>query len=94
MQRWDTDKNVRRCQFCDSHVTPEFRRVCGDEDGIVHRCRNCDTYSRIGSGSPAGRDVTTPDPLNQPTRFAGSFEDLIGSIRATTRNISTDGGSE
>ncbi|WP_256545939.1 DUF7563 family protein [Halobellus inordinatus] len=62
----ESDDN--RCRHCGAHVTHDFRRVYGDQDGNVHRCRECDTAVRIQQGSAAGRDVRTPDPQESPGR--------------------------
>ena len=32
---------ARTCLHCNSHVSDEFVRVCGDEQRRVHRCPNC-----------------------------------------------------
>ncbi|MFC6826852.1 DUF7563 family protein [Halopelagius fulvigenes] len=63
-----TEAQLRECEYCGSHVTRNFRRVYGDVDGVVHRCRECDTLVRLQQGSAAGRDVPTPDPQNTPGR--------------------------
>ncbi|AGC34418.1 Zn ribbon [Haloarcula virus HVTV-2] len=31
------------CQGCDGHVSAEFARVMGDNDGVVHACPDCST---------------------------------------------------
>jgi hypothetical protein len=56
------------CQYCGSHVTPEFARQFGDRHDTVHRCGECDTYRRVRRGSGAGRDVSDPDPQIQGGR--------------------------
>lgn len=43
-----------RCQNCGAHVTATFRRVNGDEDGLVHQCYNCSSAREI---APKGVDV-------------------------------------
>jgi len=57
-----------QCLQCGTHVTHDFRRVYGDGDDVAHRCRECDTAVRIQQGSAAGRNVRTPDPLENPGR--------------------------
>ncbi|WP_425492295.1 DUF7563 family protein [Halovivax gelatinilyticus] len=52
MQRWNPSAGVNCCLKCGSHVTPEFRRGCGDERNRVHRCYNCDTKIRLDQHPP------------------------------------------
>ncbi|MFC7114436.1 hypothetical protein ACFQH2_04925 [Natronoarchaeum sp. GCM10025703] len=35
------------CQNCGAHVSADFKRVYGDNDHVVHRCRGCDTMRRL-----------------------------------------------
>ncbi|WP_438267134.1 DUF7563 family protein [Haladaptatus salinisoli] len=39
-----------RCENCETHVTPRFIRVFGDEDGEVFACPQCSTGSELFSG--------------------------------------------
>ena len=32
-----------KCEGCDGHVSSEFARVMGDNDGVVHACLKCAT---------------------------------------------------
>ncbi len=50
------------CRNCGRYVTDQFRRVYGDNDGVTHRCGECDSYRRLPRGSTAGVDVSIPDP--------------------------------
>ncbi|GAB3676913.1 DUF7563 family protein [Halopiger thermotolerans] len=97
MQRWDpTACDTQRCLTCGSHVTPEFRRGYGDKNDRAHRCPNCDTYTRLTDGSAAGKNVPISDPLEDPTRFNESYEDLPSQVQAVCRDgaaeVATDGG--
>jgi len=65
-----SDESV--CQYCEAHVSRDFRRVYGDDNDRVHRCRECDTMVRIRAGSAAGLDVSTPDPLESPGRHGNN----------------------
>ncbi|MCU4975929.1 hypothetical protein OB955_24950 [Halobacteria archaeon AArc-m2/3/4] len=94
MNRLFRGQNPQRCLKCGSHVTPEFRRGYGDEDDRAHRCPECDTVNRIAKGSAAGLDVKIVDPLEQPGRFGGSFEELPKNVQALCREVATDGGEE
>lgn len=92
MQRWDHDHDPTRCLTCGSHVTPEFRRGFGDQRDRVHRCTTCDLRGRLALGTAAGQTVDEVDPLTDPTRFEGSFDDLPASVQALCRQVATDGG--
>ena len=92
MQRWNVDKNLQRCLCCGSHVTPEFRRGYGDQEDRAHRCKNCDVLTRLDRGSAAGLEVYSADPLDEPERFGGSFEDLEPQVRVLCQPVATDGG--
>jgi ribosomal protein L24E len=61
----------RECQYCGEFVTDRYGRVFGDEDGVVHRCPECDSQRRLHRGSAAGRDVDWPDPQTHPERQGG-----------------------
>ncbi|WP_425604691.1 DUF7563 family protein [Halobellus ordinarius] len=60
-----------RCLHCGSHVSSDFARTFGDEDGRAHRCLACDSRARIQKGSAAGRSVRYPDPDDQNGRNRG-----------------------
>lgn len=98
MQRWDSKEDTQRCLCCGSHVTPDFRRSHGDEQNRAHRCPQCDTFGRVSSGSAAGKDINLPDPLDDPTRFPSTFQDLPDNVKAACRDrseaqsVATDGG--
>ncbi|MCU4926901.1 hypothetical protein OB905_13080 [Halobacteria archaeon AArc-dxtr1] len=97
MMRLDSDPvGAKRCQECESHVTPEFRRGYGDQDDVAHRCRRCDTAERLSQGSAAGLEVVLADPLDDPTRFNSTLEDLPTRVRSAveSRVIATDGGED
>lgn len=64
----------KRCLYCDSHVTHDFRRVYGDSDDRAHRCFECDTLVRLQRGSAGGLDVPIPDPQEAPGRHGGNPE--------------------
>ncbi|WP_459889400.1 DUF7563 family protein [Halostagnicola bangensis] len=38
------------CQTCRSHVTARFERVFGDNDGVVHGCRECMGTTELVNG--------------------------------------------
>jgi len=44
------------CLNCGSHVTPDFTRVFGTEDGEALRCGNCATLAALRSGAAANPD--------------------------------------
>ncbi|MDG5778972.1 hypothetical protein VB773_13185 [Haloarculaceae archaeon H-GB2-1] len=70
-----TANHRRACQHCGGHVSSSFRRTFGDEDDVAHRCQGCDSAPRLQAGSAAGRDVSYPDPDEQPNRNRGSRVD-------------------
>ncbi|MFC7047317.1 hypothetical protein ACFQH6_19580 [Halobacteriaceae archaeon GCM10025711] len=49
---------MARCQGCGSFVTSDFARVFGDQDNVVHRCLDCDSFRRLNQGSGAGQPVS------------------------------------
>jgi hypothetical protein len=67
----DTDGDCRTCEFCDAHVTPEFRRSYGTADRRALRCPECDSWARIMRGSAAGKIVDHPDPQKHDGRNGG-----------------------
>ena len=96
MQHWDPERDLQCCQECGSHVSPAFRRACGDEDDIAHRCTACDTRERISKGSAAGIGLPNVDPLDDPSRFSTTLSDLPANVRGSVADheIATDGGEE
>lgn len=46
-----------QCRYCGAYVSSRFCRVYGDNDDEAHRCPECDSWTRIQSGSAAGRSV-------------------------------------
>lgn len=99
MQRWvRSEQDPQRCLECGGHVTPEFRRGYGDENDRAHRCPDCDTYTRLSDGSAAGQNVAIADPLDDPTRFNESYDDLPPHVQAVCRGgaseVATDGGEQ
>lgn len=50
-----------RCEHCDSHVSYDFSRVFGDNQGDVHRCPNCAIARSIYAGAAAGITRTQED---------------------------------
>ncbi|TVT94536.1 hypothetical protein FQA18_11270 [Haloferax volcanii] len=69
-----SQSDASSCRYCGSHVTRDFRRVYGDSNNHVHRCRECDTLIRLQSGSAAGLSVSVPDPQHAGGRHGGSPE--------------------
>ncbi|WP_081927025.1 DUF7563 family protein [Halobellus rufus] len=59
------------CRHCGAHVSRDFARTFGDEDGRVHRCLACDSRARLQKGSGAGQHVRYPDPDEQQGRNHG-----------------------
>jgi len=50
MEPWPpihNDEKLRHCQNCESHVTQQFRRIFGDENGVVHLCPECATVRQL-----------------------------------------------
>ncbi|AGM11912.1 hypothetical protein DNAM5_49 [Haloarcula californiae tailed virus 1] len=47
------------CRNCDSHVSSEWARVMGDNDGTVHACPDC---APNAMGSLAGGIGEVEDP--------------------------------
>lgn len=39
------------CRNCSSHVTVQFARVFGDNDGTVYRCLECSTRAGANEGA-------------------------------------------
>lgn len=80
--RLDAGRDRSRCQFCDAHVSDDFRRTLGDEENVAHRCLACDSMPRLQAGSAAGLEVEYPDPADHPNRLRGR----------RTESVKTDGG--
>ena len=59
------------CEYCGNHLSDQYARVFGDQDGRVHRCSECDSETRLHAGSAAGKDVDWPDPQDHPERQGG-----------------------
>nr|WP_256422289.1 hypothetical protein [Halobellus rarus] len=76
-----SSENPSQCRHCGSHVSRDFARTFGDEDGRIHRCLACDSRARLQKGSGAGQDVRYPDPEDQQGRNHGP------RVRATERLI-------
>ncbi len=72
MQLKGTKTPEQACQHCGSHVSSDFRRTFGDDDGVLHRCLACDSRPRLQLGSGAGATVDYPDPAEQQNRNRGS----------------------
>lgn len=49
------DFSERCCQSCGEEVSTRFRRVFGDNDDVVHRCRACSSFEAVLDGA-AGQD--------------------------------------
>ncbi|WP_256288780.1 DUF7563 family protein [Halobellus inordinatus] len=75
----ESDDN--RCRHCGAHVSRDFARTFGDEDGRVHRCLACDSRARLQKGSGAGCTVGYPDPEDQEGRNHGP------RVRASTSGV-------
>ena len=73
------------CDYCEAHVTAEFRRTYGTDDGRAKRCPECDSWARIMRGSAAGKDVDHLDPQKHNGLNGG--KELRGKVVA-------DGGGE
>jgi hypothetical protein len=67
----DGPEGQTTCRFCGAHVSDDFRRVFGDEDGVAHRCLACDSRFRVQRGSATGVTVDLPDPKEHPNRNRG-----------------------
>lgn len=80
----DANDDRRSCNYCQSHVTADFRRTYGTDNGDAERCPECDSWARIMRGSAAGKDVDHPDPQIHDNRNGGT------ELR---RKAVTDGGS-
>lgn len=38
-----------RCTDCDSHVTPRFAQVFGNNEDVVEGCMDCTEYANLGT---------------------------------------------
>lgn len=50
----------RCCRGCGSHVSGQYARVMGDEEGVVHSCPNCGSIGENCAGAPAGLEPLPP----------------------------------
>jgi len=78
-----TSSERSTCEYCEAHVTSDFRRTYGDGTHRARRCPECDSWARIMRGSAAGEDVDHPDPQVAPNRNGG---------RELRQKVATDGG--
>lgn len=69
------------CDYCEAHVTADFRRTYGTDDGRAKRCPECDSWPRIERGSARGKDVDHPDPQDHAERRGG--QDLRETVPIT-----------
>lgn len=83
----DAPDDRRRCDFCNTHVTDDFRRIYGTDDRHAKRCPDCDSWTRIIRGSAAGKDVDHPDPQETPGHCGGRQ-------LQTKTEVVTDGGEQ
>ncbi|WP_254544073.1 DUF7563 family protein [Halomarina pelagica] len=67
----------RACLHCGRHVSRDFRRTFGDNENRAHRCRNCDTHTRIAHGSAAGVTVDIPDPETSLGRHGDGSDQVV-----------------
>lgn len=81
----DASDDCRTCEYCNAHVTPEFRRTYGTDDHRALRCPECDSWARIMRGSARKGDVDHPDPQVEPNRNGG---------RELRQKVATDGGEK
>lgn len=42
------------CQGCGSFVTPQYKKVFSDNQGVLHACVHCETNGEMYSGAGAG----------------------------------------
>lgn len=68
----DANSNPNTCDYCEAHVTAEFRRTYGTDANRAKRCPECDSWARIMRGSAAGKDVDRPDPQVHDERNGGT----------------------
>ncbi len=47
MEDWPPRGEKKYCQNCGAHVSDEFRRGAGDDDGRVYACPSCTDYRRL-----------------------------------------------
>jgi hypothetical protein len=72
------------CDYCEIHVTSDFRRTYGSDDGHAKRCPECDSWARTMRGSARGVDVDHPDPQVADQRTGG---------KELRQKVATDGGA-
>ena len=83
----DAGADPSECRHCGRYVTDQFRRVYGDNDDVVHRCGECDSYRRLTRGSAAGVPVSIPDP-----EVVGGHHGGDSTVPADCRGQMTTGG--
>jgi hypothetical protein len=47
----DDDVSPTQCQRCEAHVSAEYRRCRGDDDGRVYGCPNCYSTADLKNGA-------------------------------------------
>jgi DNA-directed RNA polymerase subunit RPC12/RpoP len=75
------------CDYCNSHVIPDFRHTYGTDDHRAKRCPECDSWPRLVKGSAAGKNIDHPDPQDNPERTGG--REL-----STNTEVVADGGEQ
>ncbi|WP_458190644.1 DUF7563 family protein [Haladaptatus sp. NG-WS-4] len=56
----NADDTNRRCQNCNSFITPEFGRVFGDNDDEVYGCLECMSGTEVRNGKARSEISKTP----------------------------------
>jgi hypothetical protein len=56
-QAEDNAENQSQCQSCGNHVSRDFARVFGNNDGEVWACRDCTTATAIRGGATRSEDA-------------------------------------
>jgi len=64
IEKDDTVVDKNTCQNCGETVSDQFRRVFGDNDGVVHACSNCTAAREYFEGAAATPGYT-PDAVEQ-----------------------------
>lgn len=54
----DTEPNPtnHHCQNCGAHVSERYAAVFGDNQNIVHECKECATGTEVHRGGAAGKN--------------------------------------